>query len=353
MTSEPDRTTPADRSTDGSDSHGTTVRSTSDDDTSTYAPKHYQDLPFDRNSGWKSGYIDFSSNPPTRSESTLPSSLASASTHSNDIHQMLTQAAMLSTQSDSDGEDDGEKHVATAKKLLFPSSLASSFPEVAQTLRNERRQEFCPIYTDETPEQVALRQAKRKPVGSLLAKRIRWDELKRKREADDYAAQMQFHYNAYGPAQSQQQASFANPYEQYYTAMQHQQEEVCSPVTCQLHFTSMFRWCECMTFNSGTAASGRNTSSNQRFKATINQYRIPCSSIHIHLCTPTSPQDRTTIRTVRCNRPLHRLMSPIHTDACERCRSFFCIHTKETSELHRVTVESGFSRSFESSVSLT
>ena len=246
MTSEPDRTTSVDRSTNESDSHGTTVRSSSDpntqcltaakrlksdDDINTYAPKPYQDLPFDRNSARKSGYIDFSSNPSAPSESILPSSLASAPVHSNDIHQMLTQASLLSTHSGSDGEDDAETLVVTAKKLLFPSSLASSFPEVAQTLRNERRQEFCPIYTDETPEQVTLRQAKRKPVGSLLAKRIRWDELKRQREAADCAAQMPFHYNSYGPAHNQQQASFTNPYEQYYTAMQHQHDEVRSSMT--------------------------------------------------------------------------------------------------------------------------
>ncbi|CAF4897821.1 unnamed protein product, partial [Rotaria magnacalcarata] len=80
------------------------------------------------------------------------------------------------------------KKIAAAKKLLFPDALATSFPEVVDTLRNERRQEFCPIYQNETPEQTALRRQKQKPVGSLLSKRIRWDELKRKREAEERKA---------------------------------------------------------------------------------------------------------------------------------------------------------------------
>jgi phosphoribosyl-AMP cyclohydrolase len=142
----------------------------------------------------------------------------------NPVQQILDEVA---TDCDPDDEDEQKKKIAAAKKLLFPGALATSFSEVSDTLRNERRQEFCPIYQDETPEQVALRLAKRKPIGSLLSKRIRWDDLKRKREEEEKKAQMQFRYGFCGPAYDNQ-SSFANPYEQYYAAVQNQYDLVCS-----------------------------------------------------------------------------------------------------------------------------
>jgi hypothetical protein len=159
---------------------------------------------------------------------------------SNPVEQILHQASTVTTDLDSD-EDEEKKKIIAAKKLLFPNALATSFPEVVDTLRNERRQEFCPIYNDETPEQTALRLGKRKPVGSLLAKRIRWDDLKRKREENERQAQVPIRYGPYGPLysnqqtsypntygnmQNQSQQSFANPYEQYYAAMYSQYEQV-------------------------------------------------------------------------------------------------------------------------------
>ena len=160
---------------------------------------------------------------------------------SNPIQQVVT------SDPDSD-EDEQKKKIAAAKKLLFPSPVATSCSEVIDTLRNERRQEFCPIYKDETPEEISLRQTKQKPVGSLLAKRIRWDDLKRKRDEEEkkrsqipyrygpygpmYANQQQSFTNSYeqynGKMQNQPQQSFANPYEQYYAAMQNQYEQVYS-----------------------------------------------------------------------------------------------------------------------------
>lgn len=163
---------------------------------------------------------------------------------SNSIEQILQQAAVSIDDYDSD-EDEQKKKIAAAKRLLFPSALATSYPEVVDTLRDERRQEFCPIYTDETPEAIAQKQIGRKPIGSLLAKRIRWDDLKRKREDDHRRAQVPVRYGPYGPIYadlqpsfpkthgqnrsnmpSQPPPSFANPYEQYYTAVQHQYEQV-------------------------------------------------------------------------------------------------------------------------------
>ena len=156
------------------------------------------------------------------------------------IEQILHQAATVADDLDAD-EDEQKRKLAAAKKLLFPTAFATSFPEVEHTLRDERRQEFCPIYNDETPEQIALRQANRKPVGSLLAKRIRWDDLKRKREDNERRAQVPIRYGPYGPIYSNQQPSFpnayrhspnqsqqtfANPYEQYYSAVQSQYEQV-------------------------------------------------------------------------------------------------------------------------------
>jgi hypothetical protein len=180
--------------------------------------KHYQDTSF-------TGYCSFSSN----------NKKPSQSTQSNAIQQILN----LTPHQDSD-EDDQQKKIAAAKKLLFPDALATSFPEVVDTLRSERRQEFCPIYKDETLEQTVLRQSKQKPVGSLLAKRIRWDDLKRKREEEDKKAQMQYHYGPYGPVHTNQQ-SFANPYEQYYTAMHNQYEQVYPPYTFISIFLAFFR----------------------------------------------------------------------------------------------------------------
>lgn len=152
---------------------------------------------------------------------------------SSPVQQILQHATSL-TPSDIDNDDDEErKKLSSAKKLLFPNAIATSFAEVEKTLRTERRQEFCPIYKDETAEEIALRQTKRKPVGSLLAKRIRWDDLRRKREEEELErrrqADMSARYGRYGPIYSNtnnQQQTFANPYEQYYTGVQNQYEQV-------------------------------------------------------------------------------------------------------------------------------
>lgn len=182
-------------------------------------------------------YCDFSTTTTTETNS-------SDSKQLNPVEEILQQATTFTDDQDSD-EDEQKKKVAAAKKLLFPGALATSFPEVVDTLRNERRQEFCPIYQDETPEAIAQRQAGRKPIGSLLAKRIRWDDLKRKREENQRQPQVHLRYGPYGPVYAdpqqtypkrygqnrtnmpvQSQQSFANPYEQYYTAAQHQYEQV-------------------------------------------------------------------------------------------------------------------------------
>lgn len=175
------------------------------------SPVHYQDTTFsDKNTM----YYSFSSSPSSSSKDK-----PTESTQVNPVQQRIKQVAV---QLDPDDEDERKRKLAEAKKLLFPDALATSFNEVADTLRNERRQEFCPIYKDETPEQVALRLAKRKPIGNLLTKRIRWDELKRQREEEERKAQMSFHS---GPVYDNQ-ASFSNPYEQYYAAMQNQYDMV-------------------------------------------------------------------------------------------------------------------------------
>ena len=177
--------------------------------------------------GKNTDYCDFST---TKKKCSEPN-------RSNPIEKILHQASTLTSDLDSD-EDEQKKKIAAAKKLLFPQALAASFPEVVDTLRNERRQEFCPIYNDELPEQVDKRLAKRKPVGSLLSKRIRWDDLKRKREENQRQAQIPTRYGPYGPIypnqqpsypntrENVQQQSFANPYEQYYTAVHKQYEQV-------------------------------------------------------------------------------------------------------------------------------
>jgi hypothetical protein len=196
---------------------------------------NHQDIPFN---GKNVDYCSFSTT------NKNPSTSNTNKSESNPIQQILNQVVIHTSDPDSD-EDEQEKKLAAAKKLLFPSALATSFSEVADTLRNERRQEFCPIYKDETPEQIALRQAKQKPIGSLLAKRIHWDDLKRKREEEEKKlSQMPLRYGPYGPIyanqqqtftnsyeqynrkmQNQSQQSFANPYEQYYLAMQNQSQQ--------------------------------------------------------------------------------------------------------------------------------
>lgn len=156
------------------------------------------------------------------------------SSESNPVQELLQQATGVTSDHDEDGDEE-KKNLSAAKKLLFPNAVATSFSEVEKTLRTERRQEFCPIYKDETPEEIALRQTKRKPIGSLLAKRIRWDDLKRKREDEQRRqADMSVRYGPYGPIYSNpneqyytnNQQTFANPYEQYYNAVQNQYEQV-------------------------------------------------------------------------------------------------------------------------------
>ncbi|CAF1493069.1 unnamed protein product [Adineta steineri] len=181
---------------------------------------HYQDISFNEKN---SIYCSFSNkNDKKPLEST--SNNKRKSSESNPIEQILDKASTAKVDFDYNEENEEKKKIAYAKKLLFPGALATSFSEVADTLRDERRQEFCPIYKDETPEQIALRQSKRKPIGSLLAKRIRWDDIKRKREEEEKKqAQMQYHYGPYGPVyNNNNQQSFTNPYEQYYTEMQNQ-----------------------------------------------------------------------------------------------------------------------------------
>ena len=172
--------------------------STQSDTPPTSTPIHYQDIfCFDGHHSAKNGYVNFATK------------------------------ASKPTEIDPSGDDQQQK-LAVAKKRLFPGAVATSFTEVASALRNERRQEFCPIYTDETAATVADRQAKRKPIGSLLAKRIRWDDLKRKREEEE----RQQRYYQYGPVYNTEPSnqtptpSFANPYEQYYMAAQHQHDQV-------------------------------------------------------------------------------------------------------------------------------
>ncbi|CAF1067785.1 unnamed protein product [Adineta ricciae] len=173
------------------------------------SPVHYQDTTFsDKNAMYYSFSSSSSSSKDQRSESTQV----------NPVQQRLKQVLVERELGD---EDEQKRKLAAAKEALFPHALATSFNEVADTLRNERRQEFCPIYKDETPEQVALRLAKRKPVGSLLAKRIRWDELKRRREEEERKAQMFSYSEPYGSAYDNQ-SSFSNPYEQYYATIQNQ-----------------------------------------------------------------------------------------------------------------------------------
>ncbi|CAF0961632.1 unnamed protein product [Rotaria sordida] len=186
---------------------------------------HYQDISCYNEKD--SSYCSFSTTNKKPTESLETSNKKSDSTQPNSIQILLNQASTITTDQDSD-EDEQEKKLIAAKKLLFPDVVATSFPEIADTLRDERRQEFCPIYQDETPEQIALRQEKQKPVGSLLAKRIRWDDLKRKREEEEKKAQTQFRYGPYGPIYTNQQSkqSFANPYEQYYATMQNQYEQM-------------------------------------------------------------------------------------------------------------------------------
>ncbi|CAF2371211.1 unnamed protein product [Rotaria sp. Silwood2] len=185
---------------------------------------HYQDISFNEKNA---SYCSFSTTNKKPTEPIVKSNKKSESTQPHPIQELLNQASTVTTDQDSD-EDEQQKKIATAKKLLFPNALATSFSEIADTLRNERRQEFCPIYQDETPEQIALRQEKQKPIGSLLAKRIRWDDLKRKREEEEKKAQTQFRYGPYGPIYSNQQSkqSFANPYEQYYATVQNQYEQM-------------------------------------------------------------------------------------------------------------------------------
>ena len=207
---------------DGKPSADQHVVSKQSDTSQTTTPIHYQDVFSDGHSSSKNGYVNFATKKPKSIE----------------IEQLLQQA---SADIDPD-DDDQQKKLVAAKKRLFPGAVATSFTEVASTLRSERRQEFCPIYIDETSETVAERQAKRKPTGSLLAKRIRWDDLKRKRDEVERqrALQRHYQYGPYGPVYNTEQSnrpppppSFANPYEQYYMAAQHQYDQV--------RFSRMFR----------------------------------------------------------------------------------------------------------------
>ncbi|CAF4967660.1 unnamed protein product, partial [Rotaria magnacalcarata] len=103
---------------------------------------HYQDILFNEKN---TSYCSFSTTNKKPTVSVSTTNQNPESTESKPIHKLLGQASTVATDQDSD-EDEQRKKIAAAKKLLFPDALATSFPEVVDTLRNERRQEFCPIY---------------------------------------------------------------------------------------------------------------------------------------------------------------------------------------------------------------
>jgi hypothetical protein len=235
----------------------------SDNQTKNPTPRHYEDISFNGKGEHGLGYCSFSTIKKTQPEEIKPYL-------SNPIQQILNKA---STDFDTE-EDDQQAKLAAAKKLLFPDPVATSFSEVVDSLRNERRQEFCPIYKDETVEEMASRQAKQKPVGSLLSKRICWDDLKRKRDEEERKAQMHYHYGPYGPVyanqQQQQQQSFANPYEQYYATVQNQYAQVdCEYILHSKIFCLLFRWCKWVKLNMNIVDFGLNINSNLHYKIMI------------------------------------------------------------------------------------
>jgi len=150
--------------------------------TSSSLPVHYLDVPLNISNGSKTGgYVSFSDR------------------KSFDLSQFISPT--------NENDEDEKKKIDEAKKHIFPTPIIPTFADAAETLRNERRDEFSPIYPNETAEEVARRQSKRKPVGSLLSKRIRFDDLKRKREENEARQrfyQQQYHYGPYETSYEQQ-----------------------------------------------------------------------------------------------------------------------------------------------------
>lgn len=130
------------------------------------------------------------------------------------------------TSSDILSDENEKRKLAEEKKRIFPKSVEfSCSADVAEKLRNERRQEFCPIYKDEPVDE---KQIKRKRVGSLLPKRIRWDDLRRKREQQQYI----HHDTVYNPdVNSNPMFSSRYSFEQNFRQLPEHQEWVNQMIT--------------------------------------------------------------------------------------------------------------------------
>ncbi|CAF0792741.1 unnamed protein product [Rotaria sp. Silwood1] len=264
---------------------------------------HYQDVSFNEKNAI---YCSFSTNNKKPTESIVTSNKRSESTPPNPIQKLLNQASTVTTDQESD-EDEQEKKVAAAKKLLFPDALATSFSEIADTLRNERRQEFCPIYQDETPEQIAVRQEKQKPIGSLLAKRIRWDDLKRKREEEEKKAQMQFRYGPYGPIYGNQQSkqSFANPYEQYYATVQNQYEQMVQMSRAQQEHSGF--WPE---YHQQSPLQNNDRITQNSIQQHTQPYTYPYSAMYANNTIDMNRNISSSYTSVNQNSYLNNIMQP-------------------------------------------
>ncbi|CAF1105430.1 unnamed protein product [Didymodactylos carnosus] len=156
----------------------------------------------------------------------VPASTCSASSWIDQTKSKSTDEVLkpieenkISVIDDKQEEDDEErKRTELAKKALFPRSNGPSFPELMDNLRGERRLEFAPIYKDD--EEEGKPKVTTKPVGSLLAKRIKWDEINKKKDVP---------YGRYGSMNSNNNNNnyYQNPYEQYYNNAnnQHYQQQ--------------------------------------------------------------------------------------------------------------------------------
>jgi hypothetical protein len=165
---------------------------------------YYQDMPYNAQHLPIIGYVSFASK-----NSKTP--LVSTETNSN--HSCAQWKPFEIKQDPSNNELD----LHAWKKQLFPTNLSMSFVELAGALRDERRQEFSPIYEDDTSSTIVLRRQQSKPIGSLLAKRIRWDDLKRKREALEQVERQHRQW---------QYAPIYNSTQQHYHDMSNQYEQV-------------------------------------------------------------------------------------------------------------------------------
>lgn len=198
-------------------------------------------------------------------------------------------------------QSQNENQIEQETKKPFPKHIGQPFSVVEETLRNERRDEFAPIYKDEAAEETRSNQLKRKQTIPVPTKRARLNEPQRK-----YQQQTLSHYGPYGPVYVNQRdihfdRSMPNSRSQIRQPTSHSYNQVC--VHGETSFSSLIK--TNILLRSKTNYIERVKQENSGFwpeseQLTTNHNHFETSSYYNPQFRPTNPHQ---IRPYRRNIP--------------------------------------------------